>query len=262
MLSSLDEKIELNQKMNQTLEEIGQAIFKHWFVHFEFPNNEGKHYKSSGGEMVDSSLGEIPKGWEIVDLEQYISKIVDNRGKTPPLSSDGRKLLETYQVFLDEPFPDFKKESKQKYVSEETYENWFRSGHPQYLDILFATVGNGIPKWCFVPKNCDFCIAQNIIALRVKKDLSPFYLKYTFNNHYFLEQLDGRIIDTARPSIRVKHLMEIKILKPQVHILNKFDSIIAGLYDKIDVNNQVSENLMIIRDSLLTKLMSGKIRVK
>ena len=48
--------------MNQTLEKIGQAIFKHWFVHFEFPNEEGKPYKSSGGEMVDSELGEIPEG--------------------------------------------------------------------------------------------------------------------------------------------------------------------------------------------------------
>ncbi|MGI6483073.1 MAG: restriction endonuclease subunit S [Methanobacterium sp.] len=65
ILSVLDDKIELNHRMNQTLEAIGQAIFRHWFVHFEFPNSEGQPYKSSGGEMVDSELGEIPKGWEI-----------------------------------------------------------------------------------------------------------------------------------------------------------------------------------------------------
>lgn len=65
ILSSLDKKIELNQKMNQTLEEIGQAVFKQWFVHFEFPNEEGKSYKTSGGEMVDSELGKIPTGWSL-----------------------------------------------------------------------------------------------------------------------------------------------------------------------------------------------------
>src|SRR3989338_7294030 len=65
ILSDLDSKIELNQQMNKTLESIAQAIFTNWFVDFEFPNEKGKPYKSSGGEMVDSELGEIPKGWKI-----------------------------------------------------------------------------------------------------------------------------------------------------------------------------------------------------
>lgn len=87
-LNSIDKKIENNQKMNQTLEEIGQAIFKHWFVHFEFPNEEGKPYKSSGGEIVDSELGKIPKGWKVGTLGQ----IVDNfDSKRIPLSRRERE---------------------------------------------------------------------------------------------------------------------------------------------------------------------------
>ena len=62
ILSSLDDKIELNQKSIKTLEEIGQALFKRWFIDFEFPNEKGESYKSSGGETIDSELGEIPKG--------------------------------------------------------------------------------------------------------------------------------------------------------------------------------------------------------
>src|SRR5699024_8577850 len=65
ILSSLDDKIELNNDMNKTLEEMAQSIFKRWFVDFEFPNEDGEPYKSSGGEMVDSELGMIPKGWEV-----------------------------------------------------------------------------------------------------------------------------------------------------------------------------------------------------
>ncbi|MEO0074842.1 MAG: restriction endonuclease subunit S, partial [candidate division WOR-3 bacterium] len=70
ILSDLDAKIELNQQMNKTLEEIGRAIFKHWFVDFEFPNEEGKPYKTSGGMMVyNEELGkEIPKGWRVEKL--------------------------------------------------------------------------------------------------------------------------------------------------------------------------------------------------
>ena len=68
ILSDLDEKIEVNNKINKNLEEMAQAIFKQWFVDFEFPNEEGKPYKSSGGEMVESELGMIPKGWNISEL--------------------------------------------------------------------------------------------------------------------------------------------------------------------------------------------------
>ena len=67
ILSCLDEKIELNNEMNKTLEEMAQSIFKRWFVDFEFPNENGEPYKSSGGEMVDSELGMIPNGWEVVN---------------------------------------------------------------------------------------------------------------------------------------------------------------------------------------------------
>ena len=70
ILFDLDSKTELNQKMNKTLEAIAQAIFKHWFIDFEFPNEEGKPYKSSGGEMVDSELGEIPNGWEVKKITE------------------------------------------------------------------------------------------------------------------------------------------------------------------------------------------------
>jgi len=62
-LSSLDTKIALNEQINRTLEAVGEAVFRRWFVDFEFPNEEGKPYKSSGGKMVDSELGEIPKVW-------------------------------------------------------------------------------------------------------------------------------------------------------------------------------------------------------
>jgi type I restriction enzyme S subunit len=63
ILGFLDDKIALSRSMNTTLEAIGQALFKHWFVDFEFPDKEGKPYRSSGGEMVETELGEAPRGW-------------------------------------------------------------------------------------------------------------------------------------------------------------------------------------------------------
>ena len=75
ILSTLDEKIEVNNQINKTLENIAQTIFKHWFVDFEFPNGAGEPYKSSGGEMVESELGMIPKGWKVTKLDEICNFI-------------------------------------------------------------------------------------------------------------------------------------------------------------------------------------------
>ncbi len=72
ILSSLDDKIDLNRQMNFTLEQIAQSLFKRWFIDFEFPDENGNPYRSSGGRMVDSELGEIPEGWEVKRLRTLL----------------------------------------------------------------------------------------------------------------------------------------------------------------------------------------------
>lgn len=73
ILSALDDKIELNRQTNQTLEAIAQAICKEWFINFNFPTSEGKAYRDSGGEMQDSELGPIPKGWRVLPMDVIAS---------------------------------------------------------------------------------------------------------------------------------------------------------------------------------------------
>ena len=72
LLSTIDEKIEVNNQINKILENIAQEIFKKWFVDFEFPNEEGEPYKSNGGEMVESEQGMIPKGWDVISLDKIV----------------------------------------------------------------------------------------------------------------------------------------------------------------------------------------------
>ena len=83
ILSAFDDKIELNNEMNKTLEEIAQVVFKHWFVDFEFPNENGEPYKSSGGEFEDSELGPIPKGWKVSKIKDTCPNDSVITGKTP-----------------------------------------------------------------------------------------------------------------------------------------------------------------------------------
>ena len=88
ILSSFDDKIELNNKTNKILEEMAQTIFEEWFINFNFPNANGKPYKKSGGEMINSELGGIPKGWKIDIISNLFNVTI---GKTPP-----RKEIECF----------------------------------------------------------------------------------------------------------------------------------------------------------------------
>ena len=98
ILSDLDDKIEVNNKINKRLEEMAQSIFKHWFVDFEFPNEDGQPYKSSGGEMVDSELGMIPKGWEVKELDSIVEVFngYSYKGKELSESNDAMVTIKNF----------------------------------------------------------------------------------------------------------------------------------------------------------------------
>ena len=261
VLVSLDRKIENLRKQNETLEAIAQTLFKHWFVDFEFLNEDGKPYKSSGGEMVRSELGEMPAGWRVGIFADLIETIIDNRGKTPPSAESGIFLIEGNQIFCDNPFPQYAEAGKQKFVSNETYNNWFRSGHPEHLDILCATVGT-LPKWCFCPKEEKVCIAQNIIALRANKTVcTAYWLRLFMNTRYFIESVIGRLLTTAQPSIKVGHMQSIEALIPDFKIVDRFSSVIKPTVEKSEMNHRQIQVLTKTRDMLLPKLMSGKLRI-
>jgi len=261
VLSCLDAKIENLRSQNQTLEKIAQTLFNHWFVDFEFPNNSGEPYKSSGGAMVASELGNIPVGWRVGVFGDLIEIIIDNRGKTPPIAQEGILMMEGNQLFCDKSFPDYSALSKQKFVSLKTYDIWFRSGHPKYLDVLCATVGT-LPKWGFMPKNKKICIAQNIIALRANKNIcNPYWLRLFMNTRYFIKSMLGRLLTTAQPSIKVGHMMSIGAIIPESRLVDNFSEIIEPLFLLIEVNSQQIQTLTKTRDILLPKLMSGQIRV-
>jgi type I restriction enzyme S subunit len=139
VLSCLDHKIENLRKQNETLEVMAQTLFKHWFVDFEFPNEDGKPYKSSGGEMVRSELGEIPAGWRVGEL-----------GDVADVKSSKRIFLSEYVEF-GIPFYRSKEiielSSGQEittplYISEERFrEIESKFGAPEVGEILVTSVG-------------------------------------------------------------------------------------------------------------------------
>ena len=255
ILSTLDEKIEVNNQINKTLENMAQAIFKQWFVDFEFPNEDGEPYKSSGGEMVESELGMIPKGWEVSTLKDVIN-IIDNRGKTPPQEPNKTiyPIIDVKALSGDIRVIDYN--NCMKYVSKETYENWFRSGHPSQGDILLSTVGSLAELKIFMGNTG--CIAQNVVALRAI-NISNLYLFELLKN--IKNDLVSYNIGSVQPSIKVTHIVKHKILIPNNIIAEKFHHFIHKITNKIFVKHNENVLLTSMRDSLIPKLMSGEIRV-
>lgn len=246
ILSLLDNKILLNNQMNFTLEQIAQTLFKHWFIDFEFPDENGNLYKSSGGRMVDSELGEIPEGWKpsSVGAEFDITMGQSPPGDTYNENKEGELFFQGRRDF------GWRYPENRIYC---TQPNRMAKKGDTLLSVR-APVGD-INK-----ATSDCCIGRGLAALRHKSGCEAY-------TYYSLMELSRNFRNfnsegTVFGSINQKDLKALKILKPSSSIVELFTNV-AGVIDQqilsFDIQNRTLSQL---RDSLLPKLMSGKIRVE
>lgn len=254
VLSCLDDKIELLQKQNKTLEAIAQTLFKRWFVDFEFPDKEGKPYKSSGGKMAESEMGEIPEGWRTERLSEFGQIIC---GKTPSTSN--------HNFFLgDIPFikiPDMQNqlflintEGSLTKLGADTQQNKYIPGDSICVSCI-ATVGLvGIST-----KTSQTNQQINSIIPKSKEYREYLYLSMADLSSYLNSIGSG---GTATLNINTGIFSNLKILHPNKKIIYLFNSISGSLFDKIKANSMQMNELSKCRNTLLPKLMSGEVRVR
>lgn len=135
ILDKLDCKIKLNNLINENLQTISQLLFKHWFVDFEFPNEKGNPYRFSGGEMVKSELGMIPKGWEVKKMQEIID-VKDGTHASPKTQSIGYPLVTSKH--LSSSGIDF---ASTKLISQEDYDEVNKRSKVNTGDILITMIG-------------------------------------------------------------------------------------------------------------------------
>src|SRR3989344_4913188 len=241
ILSDLDSKIELNQQMNKTLEAIGQAIFKRWFVDFEFPNEKGKPYQSSGGEMVESEMGKIPKGWKVGKLGEIMENFDSKR---VPLSSRERDPIKGE-------FPYYGAASIMDYINKYIFDGVY---------LLMGEDGTVIDDdehpvlqyaWG------KFWVNNHAHVLCGKGDFTTEYLFVLLKNMNIKHIVTGAV----QPKINQGNLNSIKIIIPNRITLKLFSELISHLFNKYKIDCDEINSLIKTRDSLLPRLMSGKIRV-
>lgn len=231
ILSTLDEKIEVNNQINETLENMAQALFKQWFIDFEFPNANGEPYKSSGGVMFESEQGLIPKGWTSITLKDII-KITS--GKRP----NERKEVES-EVFN---IPLAGASSVMGYTKEFNFDSNI---------LIIGRVGtHGIIQRY---QNKVWASDNTLV-------ISSNYYEFVY---HILKGIDYKSLNrgSTQPLITQKDINNHKIVLPDISYLEKYENLSSTLFNKINNNSLENKTLRNIRDTLLPKLMSGEIRV-
>ena len=256
ILSDLDSKIELNQQMNQILEEIAQTIFTSWFVNYEFPDENGKPYRFSGGKMVwNEELGkEIPEGWDVKRLNNYANLNPESWTRfTMPNEINYIDLTNTKRGVIG---------STKNYLSKEA-----PSRAKRVLQVGDTIVGTTRPK------NMSYALigepgltgSTGFAVLRPQRTeyRELVYLSTTaFDNMMCLAHMaDGAAYPAISSEIIMNTLLTVPILNKNPIMLLKFSQVTSTLLDKMLLNNRENRILSSCRDSLLPKLMSGKIRV-
>ncbi|WP_415347831.1 restriction endonuclease subunit S [Clostridium perfringens] len=253
ILSDLDEKIEVNNKINKNLEEMAQAIFKQWFVDFEFPNEEGKPYKSSGGEMVESELGMIPSDFSIINLNQ-LGKIIT--GKTPSTKNLENFGDEYMFITPKDVKGDMYVTNTERLLSEKGTEK-LKNNKIQPNSIGVTCIGSNLGE---VYINSKYIFTnQQINSLVLNEDRTYPYVYILLKN--MKEEFLNIASCSGVPIIKKSTFSNLKVILPNKNILNRFNEIMISNFEIIRNNLDENEILEKLRDTLLPKLMSGEIRV-
>lgn len=247
VLSALDSKIELNNRINSELEAMAKTLYDYWFVQFDFPDKNGKPYKTSGGKMVwnEEMNREIPKDWDSGELKDIANITM---GQSPPGESyneEGNGMI-FYQGCTDfgNRFPTVR-----KFTTEPT--RFAKVG-----DILLSVRA---PVGTLNIAKEDCCIGRGLASLNSKDNC----IGYLFGVMVNLKQIFDRrnVNGTTFGSITKDDLFSLKVVMPTINILEKYHIVINSSFEK---QNQLElENIKLteLRDWLLPMLMNGQVKV-
>ena len=232
ILGTLDQKIQINNQINQELEAMAKTLYDYWFVQFDFPDPNGKPYKSSGGEMVyhPDLKREIPEGWGVEKLSHFLT--IKN-GKDHKHLQDGKFAVYGSGGIM------------------RTVADYLYSGE----SILFPRKGT-LNNVMYV--NEKFWTVDTMFYSEVNKNTSALYVFYSVKDIDFNKLNTG----TGVPSMTSSILYDLNIIVPEENILEKFNTVVKRNYETIKLNNIQNQELTQLRDWLLPMLMNGQVKVE
>ncbi|WP_295871490.1 restriction endonuclease subunit S [uncultured Methanobrevibacter sp.] len=252
ILGEIDNKIEINKRINKNLEQLMKCIFEDWFVNFNYSNDIS--FKSS-------ELGEIPSNWNVKKLRDVL--IVLESGKRPKGGISN----------IDDGIPSIGAEnilglgkfnySKNKLISHEFFST-LKKGVIQDKDVLLYKDGAQLGRKSLFMKGFPFdicCINEHVFRLQSNDEINQFYLYLWLDQEVMTNEIINLNSNSAQPGINQNDVKSLPILVPELKIISKFNKIISPMMNQIFDNALKINKLTNLRDTLLPKLMSGEIDV-
>ena len=251
IMLKLDRKIELNRQINDNLEAMAKQLYDYWFVQFDFPNEEGKPYKSSGGAMVwnDKLKREIPQGWHcgtLLDIAEYTNGLACQKYRP----TDNNKL------------PVIKIKEMHDGLSADT--EWVKADIPDDVkvfdgDVLFSwSASLEIMLWAYGNGGLN----QHIFKVTSKNGYPRSFYFYQLIHYVGVFKQIAEARKTTMGHITQDHLRQSTIaLPPNIDVANKLEEKLCPIFDAIVKNNQEIMALTKQRDELLPLLMNGQASV-
>lgn len=268
VLKPIEQKIKLNESIFNDLDKLVKELYDYWFVQYDFPNLDGKPYKSSGSKMVwnEELNRNIPENWEVSKIGKHV---VEKRGisySSEDLEGDGIPMVNLNSFNTDASY----KEEGVKYYSGNYSEDKILNPYDlvvcatQQTAIDLSGKTNVIGKALFVPDIFDSPIvaSMDIIKLECDDAMGKYFLRSTINHASIHKYLVGYANGTKIKHLDIKGLLEMKHEIPPEPLLKQFNKVAHSVERKkseIIVENQILTNL---RDFLLPMLMNGQIRLK
>ena len=254
ILSAYDDLIENNTRRIKILEGMAATIYRQWFVEFRFPGHE--HVP-----MVESELGLIPQGWEVKQLGEIVSDIIDYRGKTPKKlggnwAKSGIMALSAMNVKQGR----LVNLEKAKFISEELYKKWMKSEIAKN-DILMTSEAP-LGEVYYLTEKKKICLSQRLFCIRANPNvIKPSLLFCTIGSLGIQSQLHASATGTTVLGIRQAALRKVSVMIPPLQLQSKAESVLETMFTNKETVEKKNTNLRQTRDLLLPKLISGELNV-
>ena len=252
ILKSLDDKIELNNRINAELEAMAKTLYDYWFVQFDFPNIEGKPYKTSGGKMVynETLKREIPEGWEVKSLYEiadYINGLACQKFRPENENDDYLPVIKIREM------NEGKSNNTERARINIPEKNIINDGDVLFawsasLDVKIWTEGKG-------------ALNQHIFKV-VSKDFPRSFYYFELLNYLKHFKMMAELRKTTMGHITIDHLKTSYISIPPKNLIEKLDKKLNILIEKIIINQKQNQELSALRDWLLPMLMNGQVKVE
>ena len=254
ILSAIDSKIAINRQINDNLEAMAKQLYDYWFVQFDFPNEEGKPYKSSVGKMVwnEKLKREIPEGWDFKCISEIEANIVT--GKTPSCANEENFGGDIPFVTIDDIRDNLYVFNSQRTLSKLGADSQVKKYLPEGT-LCVSCIGTvGVMGFIAKLSQTNQQINSIVFTYEYNKEFLYFSLKQYFNNV-------GVKIGNVFANMSKEEFSSICIVYPSIALLNRFHSRVSPIFNYIQNNISEISNLTKQRDELLPLLMNGQASV-